>query len=160
MKRRDGDQSVDVKPLSSEHFARFGRVAVRPDTEPLASDHTFAFWSDVTHLELHGGAEIGYCTVFAQDAGVVDWMERHERTPELLIPIDAPIVLPVMTEQYEVTAFRIEIGQAAVIRKGVWHSACLPAGADEATYFVVFRRGTPGDDVAKIGIEPRYVERL
>jgi hypothetical protein len=45
-----------------------------------------------------------------------------------------------------------------VINPGVWHGACLPAGADSSWYFVVFRRGTPKTDVEKQPVEPFTIE--
>lgn len=146
------------KPISAQNFERFGRLAVRPDADPLAADDTFAFWSDVTRYEIDGETEIGFCTVYRQERDVVYWMERHEHTPEVLIPIDAPFTLPVMTRDGDVELFRVDLGQAVVIDTGVWHSACKPVGAAEATYFVVFRRGTPQEDVEKRDIEPVAVE--
>src|SRR5690606_41731797 len=113
---------------------------------------TFKFWSDLTHYLIEGETEIGLCTVYRQDEPRVAWMERHERTPELLIPIDAPFVLPVMTADAPdsgVEAFRVEVGEAVVVGQNVWHSACHPVGRDAATYFVIFRRGTPHEDVVK-----------
>ena len=82
------------------------------------------------------------------------WMERHDRTPEFLIPADGPFLLPVMDDAGAVAVFRVEPGEAVVIGQGVWHSACLPVGAEAATYFVVFRRGTPQEDVTKQDIDP------
>jgi ureidoglycolate hydrolase len=55
-------------------------------------------------------------------------------------------------------AFRVEIGEAVVIDPGVWHGACLPVGRDVSSYFVIFRRGTPGEDVEKKQVEPFLVE--
>lgn len=148
------DHMMDAKPISEENFRRFGRVAVRPSSEPLAADDTFAFWSDVANYEIDGETEIGFCTVYGHDRNLVDWMERHQRTPEVLVPIDGAFVLPVMTDAEEVEAFLVEPGTAVVIGQGVWHSACKPVGRDETTYFVVFRRGTPAEDVAKRDIKP------
>lgn len=143
--------SVTPQRISSENFARYGRVARLPDGAPTAEDATFRYWSDAAHYGIDGETEIGFCTVYRQDEPTVTWMERHARTPELLIPIDGPFLLPVMGEgeDAEVEVFEALPGEAVVIGQGVWHSACHPADADAATYFVVFRRGTPQEDVTK-----------
>lgn len=145
---------MNAKPITETNFSKYGRVAAPPASEPLAADDTFAFWSDVANYEIDGATEIGFCTVYRQDRDVVDWMERHDKTPEILVPIDGPFVLPVMTADGEVEAFRAEPGTAVVIGAGVWHSACKPVEASETTYFVIFRRGTPQEDVIKKDIEP------
>lgn len=147
---------VHPKPLTAESFANFGQVVTSPGDPPLAEDPTFRFWSDVANYLVVGETEIGLCTVFSTEGRDVTWMERHERTPELLIPIDAPFILPVMRSDERadsVEAFRVNIGEAVVIGQNVWHSACQPVDTDEATYFVIFRRGTPAEDVRKTGLE-------
>ena len=148
---------MNTKSLSPQNFRPFGTVAVLPETQPLAADETFEFWSDVAHYGIEGETEIGFCTVYARD-GRVDWMERHDRTPELLVPIDGPFILPVMTDDGRVEAFRAEPGTAVVIGQSVWHSACHPVDGNEATYFVIFRRGTPQEDVTKQDLEPMQID--
>lgn len=148
---------MQAKAITPENFSEFGRVARPPTDDPLAADETFKFWSDVAHFEIPGETEIGFCTVYGR-SGRVDWMERHDRTPELLVPIDGPFVLPVMTDDGRLGAFRADPGTAVVIGQGVWHGACHPVESDETTYFVIFRRGTPQEDVTKQDIEPIHIE--
>lgn len=143
---------------SPDAFARFGSVVPAPTTEPTASDATFRYWSDLAHYRIDGETEIGLCTVYRQPEPRVAWVERHDRTPEFLIPADGPFLLPVMDEAGAVEVFRVEPGEAVVIGPGVWHGACLPVDADRATYFVVFRRGTPQEDVVKQNIFHLSVE--
>lgn len=140
---------VTPQRITPDNFARYGRVARLPDGAPTAEDATFRYWSDAAHYEIDGETEIGFCTVYRQDEPAVTWMERHARTPELLIPIDGPFLLPVMGDDAEVEVFEVQPGEAVVIGQGVWHSACHPADGDAATYFVIFRRGTPREDVTK-----------
>jgi ureidoglycolate hydrolase len=147
-------QRIDV-----EGFRPYGSVARRPAGPPLAEDDTFRYWSDAAHYGIEGETEIGFCTVYRQERDEVNWMERHMRTPEVLIAADRPFLLPVMSEDGRVDAFLVETGEAAVIGQGVWHSACKPIDAEEATYFVIFRRGTPQEDVTKMDIEPVVIER-
>lgn len=145
---------INYQRISGGGFRPYGSSAVPPEGAPLAADDTFKYWSDVASYYVEGETEIGYCTVYRQDRNVVDWMEQHLRTPEILIPIDRPLVLPVMSDKGHVEAFRAERGEAVVIAPGVWHSACKPLDGEEASYFVIFRRGTPREDVTKKDIEP------
>lgn len=147
-------QETSVQRLTAKGFARFGSVARPPSTAPLARTDAFAYWSDAVHYAIDGETEIGYCTVFRPASPEVTWFERHDRTPEILIPIDAPFVLPVMDEGGKVEAFQVNLGEAAVLAPGVWHSACLPVDADASSYFVLFRRGTPAEDVIKRDVAP------
>ncbi len=138
-------------------FAGFGSVVLHPSGTPTSQALEYRFWSDLAHYQVGGETEIGICTVFARKRPVIEAMERHLRTPEILIPIDAPFVVPLMPDGLpagEARAFRVNIGEAIVIAEGVWHGACLPVGKKTSSYFVVFRRGTPGEDVEKKAVEP------
>jgi len=145
---------IAAVPISIEGFSAFGDVALLLDESPLAETVEFSFWSDAAHYRIDGETEVGFCTVYPHQGNRVAWMERHERTPELLIPIDGRLVLPVMSgdEVPEVRAFEFGPGEAVVIGQNVWHSACLPKGSGAVQYFVIFRRGTPQEDVIKVEI--------
>jgi ureidoglycolate hydrolase len=148
-------------PASEAAFGRFGKVVLSPRSAPTSEANDYRFWSDLAHYEIRGETEIGLCQVFRQPANVITGMERHLRTPEILIPIDAPFVLPLLREgspSSDAGVFRVEPGQAVVIDPAVWHGACLPVGAEASWYFVIFRRGTPGTDVEKKPIEPFTIE--
>jgi ureidoglycolate hydrolase len=139
--------------ITSENF-RFGSVVNAQTGIPTAEGPTFKFWSDIANYRIDGNTEIGLCTVYRDDARPLDMVERHLYTPELLIPIDTPFVLPIADDSNTVHAYTVEIGEAVVIDPGVWHGPCLPVGKDTATYYVIFRKGTPAEDVEKKDIEP------
>lgn len=144
--------TINARRVTPDNFAAFGKV-VQPSThDALVSTDFFRYWSDIACYHVEGETEIGYCTAYKNPNALVMWMERHLRTPEVLIPADAPFVLPVMLRDGEVAAFRVEPGEAVVLRSGAWHSACIPACSGSASYFVIFRRGTPHDDVDKCEI--------
>lgn len=155
---------INVVEATPESFRKFGSVFKIPRGAPLAETELFRYWSDVSRYTVEGQTEIGWCTVFRQPAMKVSGIERHLRTPELLIPVDAPFILPVLKEgdsADKLEAFRVEVGEAVVIGDGVWHGACIPAGPVEKTessYFVIFRRGTPAEDVIKKEIPPVTIE--
>ncbi|MFW5973031.1 MAG: ureidoglycolate lyase [Bacteroidota bacterium] len=149
---------IQVRPIDEVSFRPYGRIFRAPTSGPLAETRGFSYWSDVASYEIEGATEIGWCVVRAHDEPI-DWFERHDRTPEILIPVDAAVVLPVQREDGEtVEAFRVEVGEAVILDSGVWHSACLPADRDEASYFVIFRRGTPSEDVVKTAVSEFMVE--
>jgi ureidoglycolate hydrolase len=145
---------VEANPKS---FAEFGRVVKHPSGTPTAQGPDFRFWSDLASYAIAGETEIGLCTVYRQPSPTIAGLERHLSTPEILIPVDAPFVLPLLSDgrpETELKAFRVGIGEAVVINAGVWHGPCIPVGKADATYFVIFRRGTPREDVEKKGIAP------
>lgn len=143
---------IESKPITQENFKKFGKVVTSPTTKPTAQAADYKFWSDLAHYLVNGETEIGICTVYQQPTTEISGMERHLRTPEILIPIDAPFVVPLLRDgdpADQSTAFQVNIGEAVVIDKGVWHGACLPVGRKESSYFVIFRRNTPHEDVEK-----------
>ncbi|WP_420454353.1 ureidoglycolate lyase [Rubrivirga sp.] len=144
---------IPVLPLTPERFAPYGSVAQPPGSPPTAQGDAFRYWSDVARYAVEGETEVGYCIVTRQPTPAVDWVERHDRTPEVLVPIDRAVVLPVLGEG-ALEAFRVEPGEVVVIDAGVWHSACHPADGDAATYLVLFRRGTPAQDVTMRDLDP------
>lgn len=143
---------IKAKAITEENFRKFGKVVTSPTTKPTSEAADYKFWSDVAHYQIEGETEIGICTVFQQPTTEIDSMERHLNTPEILIPIDAPFVVPLLREgdaAEKAEAFRVDIGEAVVIDEGVWHGACLPVGKKASSYFVIFRRNTPYHDVEK-----------
>lgn len=149
-----------VKRINAENFAKYGSVVSAPKGIPTAEAAEYKYWSDIAHYMIDGETEIGICTVYRQPKMEISGVERHLRTPEILIPIDAPFILPLHDDHAAepVEAFEVGVGEVAVIGKGVWHGACLPVGRSESSYFVIFRRNTPHEDVAKKSIHPVLLE--
>jgi len=152
--------TVRAKRITPQNFTRFGSVVSAPKGPPTADAEEYKFWSDIAHYLIDGETEIGICTVYRQAKTEVSGVERHLRTPEILIPIDAPFILPLHDEQANepLEAFEVHVGEVVVVAKGVWHGACLPIGRNECSYFVIFRRNTPHEDVTKKTIQPVLLE--
>lgn len=147
---------VKANRITPENFAKFGRVVKTPSGEPTSQASDYKFWSDIAHYLIEGETEIGICTVYRQRTSQISGVERHLKTPEILIPVDGPFILPVLLEgepNAGIEAFRVNLGEAAVTNKGVWHGACLPVGKKKISYFVIFRRNTPFEDVEKKTIQ-------
>lgn len=146
-----------IKPhrITESGFSPFGKIVTSPTAQPTSQAADYKFWSDIADYHVQGETEIGLCTVYAQPKQEISGVERHMHTPEILIPVDAPFVLPLYDDaKGRAEAFRVNIGEAVVINTGVWHGACLPVGKKQATYFVIFRKGTPHEDVMKKPIDP------
>lgn len=148
---------LNSKIIDNANFKKFGSVVKTPRGNPTSQAADYKFWSDISDYKIDGETEIGICTVYKQNKNVVETVERHLKTPEILIPIDAPFVLPVLLDgesEEKVEAFKVDIGESVITNQAVWHGACLPVGKDEASYFVIFRKNTPNEDVEKKKINP------
>ncbi len=148
---------IQAKKITAKNFAKFGKVVTAPKAKPTSQAADYKFWSDIADYCIDGETEIGICTVYAQPKQEICGVERHLRTPEILIPIDAPFVLPLAEDRSgspKVEAFQVGIGEVVVINDAVWHGACLPVGKKQSSYFVIFRRNTPFEDVEKKSLKP------
>jgi len=148
---------IKAKNPDPENFNKFGALVAGPKGQPTSQSNTYKYWSDIASYQIQGETEIGICTVFRQFKNRLDTLERHLRTPEILIPIDDGFFLPLSLNQggdKEVEAFHIKVGEAVVIGPGIWHGACIPATKKVSSYFVIFRQKTPFEDVASKKIAP------
>jgi len=150
--------SIKSQRLTAENFKKFGKIVSLPEKKPTSEDKTYKFWSDIANYHIDGKTEIGLCTVYKQDSIVINGMEKHNETPEILIPIDAPFILPLQKEGDDsLQAFKVDPGEAVVIDPGIWHGACIPFAVPECTYFVIFKHGTPHQDVYFKEIHPSEI---
>ena len=149
--------SLDTKGITKDNFKNFGKIVTIPSGNPTSEGATYKFWADIAHYYIDGETEIGICTVYKQQENIITGLERHLYTPEILIPIDAAFALPVQkagTPTESIRSFRVNIGQAVVIDNAVWHGACLPVSVSASSYFVIFKRDTPANDVEMKEIQP------
>ncbi len=143
---------IKTKKITVENFSAFGKVVAGTFGKPTSQAADYKFWSDLMDYRIDGETEVGICTVYKQQETSINGMERHINTPEFLIPIDAPFIIPLLNDEKkpgEAEAFLVDIGQAIVINEKVWHGACIPYEKDMCSYFVIFKRGTPHTDVEK-----------
>ncbi|HSD63506.1 MAG TPA: ureidoglycolate lyase [Ignavibacteriaceae bacterium] len=148
---------IKSKTISTSNFKKFGSVVTLPSGKPTSEAADYKFWADIADYNINGETEIGICVVYRQKENKITGMERHLRTPEILIPIDGAFVLPLLLEgdsENRTEAFKVNIGEAVKINDAVWHGACLPANKEESSYFVIFRKGTPHEDIEKKNISP------
>ena len=153
--------AIESIRITAENFSRYGSVVTAPSANPTSEAADYKFWSDLADFHINGETEIGICTVYRQPATTLTGMERHSDTPEILIPIDAPFVVPLLLPEDApdaIKAFRVEPGEVVIIAAGVWHGACLPVSVPESSCFVIFKRGTPHTDVAKQSFDPVEIQ--
>jgi ureidoglycolate hydrolase len=146
---------IKAKIITTENILSFGKVVVGVAGAPTSQASDYKFWSDIISYQIDGETEVGICTVYKQSESTIAGMERHLSTPEILIPIDGPFMLPLLKDKHkpeETETFILEVGQAVVINEKVWHGACLPFRKEECSYFVIFKKGTPFNDVEKTEI--------
>jgi ureidoglycolate hydrolase len=151
---------LPVKDLSEDAFRAFGRVLERPPRAADASGPGWSWWGE-TLLLYSDGRPFGVGMLDLQPGqSSFDWAERHMRSLEAIVPLDADILvyvgppenldrpesLPAL-ERFEV--FRVPRGRGIVLDPGVWHGAPLaldvPSGA-----VVLLLEGTGREDTTVV----------
>src|SRR3989304_8776350 len=153
---------IKAKNITPENFLSFGKIVIGAFGKPTLQAADYKFWSDIINYKIDGDTEIGICTVYKKATNSINGMERHLNTPEILIPIEAPFILPLLTDRdkpEQTEAFIVDIGQAIAIDEKVWHGACIPLNKSECSYFVIFKKGTPFSDVEKTNLPEITIEQ-
>ena len=147
--------TVNVKRLTAGSFAKFGKIADAKIKPPLVDAENLKFWTTIATYTVDGETEIALCQV-KKSVDSVGMLERHVKTPEILVPIEGDFILPVAPvgnlqdsaetpEATSVEAFLVRSDQAVVMERGVWHTAPIPIGK-ETSFFVIFRKETTKQD--------------
>jgi ureidoglycolate hydrolase len=147
--------TVKAKKLTANSFSKFGKVADAHTVPPLVETENLKFWTTIATYTVDGETEIALCHV-KKSVDFVGLLERHVKTPEILVPIKGDFILPVapagnlensteITEASSVEAFLVRSDQAVVMEKGVWHTAPIPIGK-ETSFFVIFKKETTKQD--------------
>lgn len=147
--------TAKVKKLTPASFTKFGKIADATIKPPLVDAENLKFWTTIASYKVDGETEIALCQV-KRSVDSVGMLERHIKTPEILVPIEGDFILPVAParslqdpaeapEAASVEAFLVHSDQAVVMDVGVWHTAPIPVGK-ETSFFVIFRKETTKQD--------------
>jgi len=145
---------VNVKPVSHKDFSRFGQLVSLPPGKAPSGNECVHFWPALGTYEVKGKAEIGLCRCLDRPH-TLDSLETHSDTPEVLMPIDGPFLLPVAAsptgdtiDAHTVEVFQVPAGQAVIMGPDVSHWAVFPSDAHSVLYLVIFKHQTADKDLA------------
>ena len=111
------------------------------------------FYGELGLMRCPGEMELGIC-VFHKRPLVVDQMERHAKTLELLYAVDEDFIAVAAPSEpggkapriSELVALKVRRGEGLLFQKGCWHWAPYPF-AQESFALVGFARGTASADM-------------
>lgn len=138
---------LPIQDLTPEAFAPFGDVIEQPDRPADGGGPGWQWWGGVSILPVEARPYgIGYLDLKPVAETRFDWAERHEFTPELLVPTggeclihvappDFPDKLDQLPPLERFQIFRLRPGQAVLLKPKVWHGA--PLALHEPTHVVV-----------------------
>jgi ureidoglycolate lyase len=131
---------IQVAELTVEEIAPYGRVVTLPKTPAPRKGPGWECWYGFQTLECEWPLYLGG-VVTRHRPIVVDEMERHVHTFELLYPHDHDLIQPLglpreldvpsaKPDPATVKAFHIPVGSAIIMHPGTWHSPAFPVGRD------------------------------
>jgi ureidoglycolate hydrolase len=142
-----------IMDLSREALRGIGQMLTPASwSAPEAgAEHSYADTMADLGLEAPCSAGVVEC---AKRPRVLRLMERHQRTPEMIVFLDGEGVACLAPPQEaaegrlrDMVAVRARAGQAFLLERGAWHSIPFPVGRKPARFLVVFRSGTGRDDL-------------
>jgi ureidoglycolate lyase len=142
---------LQPEQVTIANFRPYGTVVCIPeDREPTASSDVIDYWSGLACLPAGEPIEVGIATVWSRTEGFRE-MERHLQTPELLVPLDNGMVIPIapagdVPDPANLRAFVIRPDTAVLLDPGVWHWVPYPLG-NSTSFLVIFRRDTGKNDL-------------
>jgi ureidoglycolate lyase len=160
---------LTAEELSAEAFAPFGRVIEPPRRPSDAHGPGWQWWGE-TLLLSGDGRPFGVGLLELTPAALsFDWAERHLRSVEAVVAVDADCLvyvgLPGELEPVRMDAlqgfrvFRIAPGRGVVLDRGVWHGAPLVAeGPARAVVLLLEGTGSRDTEVVRFTDTPVEVQ--
>lgn len=145
---------IQAIPLESSSFITYGQIISEGRSKPLADQEEFVYWGKVTELMLSNKVSTGVLVCHARDR-IVEKLERHLRTPEILVALKGDGVVCMAKPESEtgtdriegIAAFIVRQGEAFVMTAATWHWIPFPFDGREVKFLVVFASGTEDDDL-------------
>ncbi|MCF8001159.1 MAG: ureidoglycolate lyase [Halanaerobiales bacterium] len=147
---------IKVKEVTKDNFANYGQVIKEPSEKDWTSP-SVDYWSNLgtidfnqTEVEVNLGIAKSRSLEFTE-------LERHNQSPEMLIPVGGEIIVPVATgeDASKKEAFLISKGEALIFKKGIWHSTPFPV-ENKCKFLVLYKRDTIPHDKNMINLENEY----
>jgi ureidoglycolate hydrolase len=147
-------KDIKAVALTPENFKDYGQILSISNKEPMADNQEIAYWGKVTELAMTEMVSTGIL-VCRKREGLIKSLERHTRTPEILVALEGDSLIcmakpesVVSTNRIEgIQAFHVRQGEALVMHGGTWHWAPVPVNREETKFLVIFASGTEGEDL-------------
>lgn len=142
-----------ITALNEENFRPFGQVIRMPEEITIEPGAVHG-WKVVANIPYPGEVEVGWL-LLKQRPYEVTQLEHHLHTPELVVPLDTPFLVPVapadnnpeaIPDPDKIEGFVVEPGQALVLDQCGWHWLPFPVKGN-GSCLIVFGKDTPADDL-------------
>lgn len=162
--------TLSVEPLTKQAFKGFGELVEVPEgMKPTIENAILSYWGGLAKARFHEEMEFGLFTAKAREHDVAE-MERHVKTPELLVGLTSDYVLIVAPRSApkagvarpvaaKARAFQVPRGKALLLARGTWHALPFPTES-EGQFLVGFRNMTATRDLALRPFKDRAVVKF
>ena len=165
-------EKLIIKDVTPEIFKGLGVVIKIPkegERKPALKSSFFKHYAELGFIDCGDVVEFGITTFNRRDL-IVDKLEQHAKTPELLYAIDGAFIVPVAPIIYKdgeaypdlekIKAVKVGQGEGVIFNDGIWHYAPYPYDKEVSSVLVGFKKGTCYDDITIKDLPKKYVISL
>jgi len=152
-------ESYECRRLS-EFPTHWGQVVQLPRGEPMFESEILSYWDAIASFQMDGETGIGWFEL-SRRAFRGNEVECHTSTQEALLCFQGAAIClvgePVAPEQITPSSFHaytIEAGEGFIFAPGTWHALPYPL-TDKAVFWVIFKKGTPQEDLDVLNLEEK-----
>ena len=110
-------KEITAVGLTPENFKDYGQILSISKGDPMADNQEFVYWGKVTELAMTEKVSTGIL-VCRKREGLIKSLERHTRTPEILVALEGNSLICMAKPESIVGADRIAGIQAFYVRQG------------------------------------------
>lgn len=152
--------------ITPENFKAFGKViAVLPEVKPDGQSEIQTYYGKLAIMKCADSIQLGICVAVRRE-NVVDELEQHVETQELLAALKGDFLVPVTSSVLvdgqarpdldKMVAMRVNQGEGIVFNEGIWHWTPYPV-TKTCDVLVGFRTDTPANDFISCKLEEAFV---
>jgi ureidoglycolate hydrolase len=151
-------KDLKIAHVSAENFMNLGQIVTIPiegSRKVTLESPFFKFYGGLGIMDFSGPMELGVCTFRSRDF-VVEELEQHAHTQELLYAIDGDFIMPVAPiekrnggpwpDLSKITAISVRQGEGVIFHRGIWHWAPFPL-QPVSSVLVGFAKDTAENDL-------------
>ena len=149
-----GKGELLVQYLNKKNFQELGqiiRIPIDKGKKPDFVSEVIKFYGKLGIINGNGPFELGIC-IFKRRHFIVEQLEHHVHTQELLYAIDDDFIMPIaptlgnFPDLENMVAIRVRRGEGILFERGVWHWVPYPL-KDESFALVGFAKDTAKNDL-------------
>lgn len=151
---------IKVRDWCDEALSGYGKNLVPDVFTPVPTDLDFTYETKSASLDL-GEQSSGGFLVCSQRALVLEKMERHVETMEVLVSLKGDSILCLALpgdspNEETIRAVRFPQGKALAMLPGTWHWIPYALQDEPSQCLVIFKGGTGDDDLQMANLNSRY----